>query len=147
MLPITQALTTEHAVFISVFNKIEQLLPGVRTVDEVKLLGALVEALLKEHSAAETDLAYAALDHALDQDGRLDRLHQDHHEIDARLQEIQTAQALTDARQLLKRALDASREHFEREELQVFPLLERTLHPESLAQLGDGWMEQRRAAA
>lgn len=147
MLPITQALITEHAVFTTVFNKIEHLLPGLHTVDEVKLLGALVEALLEEHGAAETDLAYAALDHALDHEGRLNKLHEEHHEIDARLRAIQTAATLTDAQHLLKLALRSARKHFKREERNVFPLLEQMLHKETLAQLGGGWMDQHRAQA
>src|SRR5208282_400262 len=111
MLPITQALITEHTVFTTVFNKIEQQLPGLRTVEEVKLLGSLVEALLQEHGATETDLAYAALDHVLDHEGQLDKLHADHHEIDRSLREIQAATTLKDARHLLKLALHSTRKH------------------------------------
>jgi hemerythrin-like domain-containing protein len=147
MLPITQALITEHAVFTTVFNKIEHQLPGLHTVEEAKLLGAIVEALLQEHGAAETDLAYAALDHALDHDGQLKKLHEDHHEIDGRLHKIQTAATLTEAQHLLKLALRAARKHFKREERNVFPLLEQMLQTETLAQLGGGWMEQHRAQA
>ena len=147
MIPITQALITEHAVFTTVFNKIEHQLPGLRTVDEVKLLGSLVEALLEEHGAAETDLAYAALDHALDHEGRLDKLHEEHHEIDGCLRAVQAATSLTDAKHLLKLALRSTRKHFKREERNVFPLLEQMLHQETLMQLGGGWMEQHRAQA
>ena len=145
MLPITQALITEHTVFTTVFNKIEQQLPGLRTVEEVKLLGALVEALLQEHGATETDLAYVALDHALDHEGQLDKLHADHHEIDQCLRDVQAATTLADARHQLKLALHSSRHHFQREERNVFPLLEKMLRPENLEQLGAGWMEQHRA--
>jgi hemerythrin-like domain-containing protein len=147
MIPITQALITEHAVFTTVFNTIEHQLPGLRTVDEVKLLGALVESLLREHGATETDLAYAALDHALDHEGRLNKLHEEHHEIDARLRQVQAAATLTEAQHLLKLALRATRKHFKREERNVFPLLEQMLRTETLAQLGGGWMEQHRAQA
>ena len=147
MLPITQALITEHAVFTTVFNKIEHQLPGLRTVDEVKLLGALVEALLQEHAATETDLAYVALDHALDHEGQLDKLHEDHHEIDGCLREVQAAATLADARHLLKLALHSSRNHFQREESNIFPLLEKMLRSETLEQLGGGWMEQHQAPA
>jgi hypothetical protein len=147
MLPITQALITEHTVFTTFFNKIEQLLPGLRTVDEVRLLGSLVEALLQEHGATETDLAYVALDHALDQEGQLDKMHQDHHEIDRSLREVHTAATLADARHQLKLALHASRHHFQREESNVFPLLEKMLRPDTLAQLGEGWTAHHRAPA
>ena len=147
MLPITQALITEHTVFTTVFNAIEHQLPGLRTVEEVKLLGALVEALLQEHGATETDLAYVALDHALDHEGQLEKLHQDHHEIDSCLHKVQTATTLADARHLLRLALRSSRKHFQREERNVFPLLEKMLRAETLGQLGDGWTAQHRAQA
>jgi len=147
MLPITQALITEHAVFTTVFNKIECQLPGLRTLEEAKLLGSLVESLLQEHGAAETDLAYSALDHALDHEGRLTQLHEDHHEIDECLRRIQAATTLADAQHLLKVALRSTRRHFKREERDIFPLLEQMLQGESLAQLGDGWMELHRAHA
>ena len=147
MLPITQALITEHAVFTTVFNKIEHQLSSVRTVEEVKLLGSLVEALLEDHATAETDLAFAALDHALDQEGQLEKMHQDHHEIDSDLRAVQTAATLSDARHLLKLALHATRKHFKREELNVFPVLEKMLNAEALTQLGSGWMAQHQAQA
>jgi hemerythrin-like domain-containing protein len=147
MLPITQALITEHTVFTTVFNTIEQQLPGLRTVEEVKLLGSLVESLLEEHGATETDLAYVALDHALDHDGQLDKLHEEHHEIDGGLRRVQAATTLKEAQRLLTMALRSTREHFKHEEHSVFPLLEKMLQTETLAQLGGGWMEQRRAQA
>ena len=147
MLPITQALITEHAVFTTVFNSIEHLLPGLRTVNEVKLLGELVESLLKEHGAAETDLAYVALDHALDQEGRLDKLHEDHHEVDKCLRRVQEATSLAEAQHQLRVALRFSRRHFRHEEQDVFPLLEQMLHAETLGQLGDGWLHQHNGHA
>ena len=41
---ITNFLTTEHAVFCELFDELEHLLPEVRTVAEVRLLGRLVSA-------------------------------------------------------------------------------------------------------
>jgi len=139
---ITEALITEHAVFGTVFDHIEHALPKVRTGAEAKMLAALVEALLRSHSETETDLAYAALDHALDHRGELDQLHQDHQEIDARLQRIQSATGCGEARRLLKAVLRAAREHFAREEKTVFPLIDRALSQEMLADLGNAWAER-----
>jgi len=142
MTRITEALTTEHAVFTVVFDQIEGALPRVQTVAEAKMLAGLVEALLRGHSETETDLAYVALDHMLDHRGELDELHQDHQEIDIRLKRIQSASGCAEARRLLKAALRASREHFLREERTVFPLIDQALSEEMLTALGSAWAER-----
>jgi len=133
---ITEILVTEHAVFLTVFDQIERALPKLKRVEEAKMLAGLVEALLEDHGDAETNLAFVALDHALDQKGQLDRLHHDHDEIDDRLKRVKTATKLSDAKKLLKAALLASRQHFRREERAVFPLIEKVLKKETLTELG-----------
>jgi hemerythrin-like domain-containing protein len=136
MMNITEILVTEHAVFLTVFDQIERALPKLKRVEEAKMLAGLVEALLEDHGDAETNLAFVALDHALDQKGQLDRLHHDHDEIDDRLKRVKTATKLSDAKKLLKAALLASRQHFRREERAVFPLIEKVLKKETLTELG-----------
>ena len=136
MVNITEVLTTEHAVFLTVFDQIERALPKLKRLEEAKMLAGLVEALLQDHGDAETNLAFVALDHALDQKGQLNRLHQDHDEIDDRLRRVKTVTKLPDARRLLKAALLASRQHFRREEQTIFPLIEKMLQKETLTELG-----------
>ena len=137
---ITKALTMEHAVFSVVFEQIEHLFGRMTSAPEVKLMASLVEGLLSGHGEAEKHLAYAALDHVLEEKGELHRLHQDHQEIDSHFRRVQGATDLVEARRLLKKALAASREHFRREEKHVFPLLERTLRADTLGDLGQAWM-------
>jgi hemerythrin-like domain-containing protein len=138
---ITQALAMEHAVFRNVFDQIERVLDGTQSATEVKLLASVVEGLLDGHGEAETNLAYAALDHALADRGALNRLHQDHREIDGRFQQLQRVAEAGEARRLLREALAVTREHFRREEKSVFPVLERTLQPDTLGRLGRKWRE------
>jgi hemerythrin-like domain-containing protein len=144
---ITQALVMEHAVYREVFDQIEQLLAGTQSAAEVKLLASVVEGLLDDHGETETNLAYSALDHALADRGALDRLHQDHHEIDVRFERLHQVTDAAEARRLLKKALAVTRDHFQREEETVFPVLERTLQPDTLARLGRQWMEARSVSA
>jgi len=133
-------------VFISVFDWIEQALPRLNTLEEAKMLGGLVEALLRDHGDVETNLAFVALDHALyHHKGHLDRLHEDHDEIDDRLKQVQVATDLADARRLLKAALLASRQHFRREERTIFPLIEKVFQKETLAKLGEAQLRQHPA--
>ncbi len=127
----------EHAIFCAVFDQIERVLPGLKSVQEVKVLATVVEGLLAGHAETEADLAYAALDHVLAEKGELDRLHHDHKEIDHNFKRLHSVSGLAEAQLLLKRALAASREHFRYEERVVFPLLERVLPGETLGCLGE----------
>jgi hemerythrin-like domain-containing protein len=137
---ITQALVMEHAVFRAVFDQIERAFPKQESAREVRLLATVVEGMLRGHAETETNLAYAALDHVLAEDGRLHHLHQDHHEIDEHFQRVHRASQLAEAQRLLQQALAATREHFRREEEMLFPFLERVLQPDTLEALGDRWM-------
>ncbi|MGB7768002.1 MAG: hemerythrin domain-containing protein [Verrucomicrobiia bacterium] len=144
---ITQALIMEHAVFCDVFEQIERVLADSTSVPEVKLLASVVEGLLCGHGETETNLAYAALDHALADRGALNRLYQDHREIDDHFKRIHRTTEPAEAQRLLKKALAATREHFRREEKSVFPLLEKTLQPDTLWTLGRKWTESHSVPA
>jgi hemerythrin-like domain-containing protein len=139
---ITEALVAEHTIFLSVFDQIERALPGLTTHLEVKTMAGIVEGLLEGHAKSETNLAYLALDHVLEHNGELKRMHQDHHEIDDRLRKVHTASTCAEAQRLLKTAIEASREHFCAEERSVFPLLEQVLKEDTLTELGQSWMER-----
>ena len=140
---ITRALIMEHAVFSDVFDQIERVLTGSPSAPEVKVLASVVEGLLRGHGETETNLAYSALDHALADRQALDRLYEDHHEIDDHFKRIHRAEDAAEALRLLKKALAATREHFRREEKSVFPMLEQTLQPDTLLALGREWATER----
>ncbi len=138
MKTITDSLTSEHALFCRLFDEIGHLLPDVQTVGEVRLLSRLVEGVLSHHADVEQNLAFAALDHALAEKGELNRLHQDHQEIDSCLRDAASAPEFKVAVRLLKAGLKASREHFHREERLLFPLFEKVFAPTTLMALGAG---------
>jgi len=133
---ITDTLVVEHGFFCAVFDHIERVMPRLGSVHEVKLFSALVEELLARHAETEQSLAYRALDHVMEERGELDRMYQDHKEIDVHYRRVGRARSLAEARLLLKKALAASREHFRQEEQGAFPLLERVLPPDALDGLG-----------
>jgi hemerythrin-like domain-containing protein len=139
---ITEALVAEHTIFLGVFEQIERVLPGLATPAEVSTMASIIEGLLETHAKTETNLAYLALDHVLEQNGELKRMYQDHHEIDERLRSVHTAKTCAEARRLLKMAIDTSRKHFQVEEGSVFPLLEETLEEQTLTELGSSWMQR-----
>jgi hemerythrin-like domain-containing protein len=136
MASITKVLTMEHEVFCKVFEQVERVLSGVSTTTEVQMLASVVEGLLAGHGETESNLAYAALDHVLADHGALKQLYQDHHEIDDHFKRVHQATDPAAALRLFKKALAATREHFRREEKFVFPILERTLRPDTLWILG-----------
>jgi hemerythrin-like domain-containing protein len=139
---ITEALVAEHTTFLTVFDQIERVLPSLATQTEVSTMASMVEGLLESHAKTETNMAYLALDHVLEQNGELKRMHQDHREIDDRLRMVHTAKTCAVARKLLKSALLASREHFQLEERSVFPFIEKVLQQDTLAELGQSWLQR-----
>lgn len=143
MLTITDALLAEHVVLRAVFDEVEELLPDLRGLAQVKTITTLVERLLHRHGHIETELAFAALDHAMAEKRQFRHLYQEHEEIDDRLRQALGAKALTDARRLLKAAVEASRRHFANEERRFFPLIEEQLQGETLLKLGETWSRQR----
>ncbi len=142
---ITDTLRAEHAIFLRVFDQIERALPSLTTPAEVRTMADIVEGLLEGHARTETDVAYLALDHILEQNGELKRMHQEHHEIDERLRKVHKAGTCAEARRLLRTALATTREHFRGEERNVFPLLERSLQAETLRELGRDWARSQAA--
>jgi hemerythrin-like domain-containing protein len=138
---ITEILATEHRIFLSVFGQIERALNEVVTLTEVRMLARIVEGMLHSHSETETELAFLALDHALQDKGQLDRLHEEHDEIDTSLHLVHSAGNVAQARLLLQTAIGASRRHFAFEEQSIFPLIDSTLQPETLSGLGEAWRQ------
>jgi hemerythrin-like domain-containing protein len=142
---ITEALVAEHGVFCRLFDQVERDLPGIQSLDELRRLAGMIEAVLLSHAEAEEQLVLVALNHLLEHRGRPDHLKQEHHELDECLRRVQAAEDSSEARHLLRLALQASRSHFHYEERAVFPLVDQELGPATLAGLGESWAEQQRA--
>ena len=139
---ITEALIAEHIVLLRVFNQVERVLPSWTTPAGVRALAEMLEGLLRGHADAEIEFAYAPLDHALAEDGGLEVFYEDHRELDARLKAIRNAKTGVEARLMLMGAIAASREHFQREEDEIFPLLERRFGTAELLELGEAWRQR-----
>jgi hypothetical protein len=147
MIPITRALTAEHQMFTAVFDQVEDLLPNLDRLDELKRLARLLEGLLLSHAKVEGDLLMLARDQAGKDKRRYERCRHEHQEIDSRLTRVHSARNVARARSLLRGALAASRQHFKHEERTVFPLLEKGIQREALTKLGTVWFLQRHAPA
>jgi len=146
MIKITDALAVEHVVMLTVFDQIERLLPDIATTEEAARLASMVKGVLNHHADTEDNLVYITLDHALEHQGQLDRLHQEHKEIDDRFDKVPTAKELPEARRFLKMALQASRDHFLSEEHYIFPVIEKALQKETLTEMGRAWSQKQKAS-
>lgn len=140
---ITDALLAEHLVFHNLLDHIETTTPKLKTVAEVKSLAALMESMMRAHSNTEDELFIGPLGHCFEQLGQRDALMEEHEEMDGSLRRIRKAKRLKDAKDWLLAAVIYSRQHFDQEERIVFPMAERILKAETLAALGQTWMEQR----
>jgi hemerythrin-like domain-containing protein len=142
---ITEALLAEHVVFHSLFDTLEQMLPRMKSLNEVRALAELLESMLGAHSKVEDELIIEPLDHCLEEFGQQETFHQEHEEIDAALGLCLKSRDLRKARRLLMEVVAASRSHFDKEERLVFPMAEKVLNAKTLALLGDRWKQERKA--
>ncbi|MFA6561304.1 MAG: hemerythrin domain-containing protein [Verrucomicrobiia bacterium] len=134
---ITDALSTEHAIFVAAFDQVEHVMPYVKTLAEVKLIGRLLEPLLHKHGEKEEHLAFSALNHIVKDRQPFERLHLDHQEKDNLLAQLAGAGNVAEAKDLLRMAIVMLRVHFRYEEQIAFPLMEKALQDESLETLGN----------
>ncbi|SRR5258708_5978268 len=140
---ITEALSAEHQVFQSTFDHIEDTLPKLKTLAEIKAVAALMEAMLWAHTQTEDELFIGPLEHCFEQLGQKETFHQEHKQIEGALRLLQIATRLTQARSLLLKAIAAARHHLDKEERIVFPMAERVLKSKTLTALGKTWRDQR----
>ena len=140
---ITEVLFAEHQVFHNMFDYVERNVSRAKTLAEVKLMAALIEAMLEAHSRTEDELFIGPLEHCFEQIGHRETFHQEHEEIESNLKLAQKAKQLKQARRMVLAAVIASRKHFDKEERIVFPLAERVLSAKTLTELGLTWSERR----
>jgi len=140
---ITEALLAEHLVFHNMLDHIETTTPKLKTLAELKSLAAVLEPMLKAHSNTEDQLFMGPLEHCFEQLGQRDALIEEHEEMNKHLRRIRKSTRLKDAKSLFLGAVRRSREIFDKEERLVFPMAEQILKAETLAALGQTWMQQR----
>jgi hemerythrin-like domain-containing protein len=143
---ITEALQAEHLVFHNLFDQVERMAPGFKTLAELKAVAALLEAVLEAHSRTEDDLFIGPLEHCFEQIGQRETFHEEHETIDETLAQVRKATQLRKARELLLGLIVACRQHFDKEERIVFPMAEQLLKHKTLDELGQTWMDQRKQA-
>jgi len=142
---ITEALRAEHVVYHTLFDHLERVTPGLRSLAQIQALAGLLHAMLRAHGAVEDALLIEPLEHCIDQVGHRETFHSEHEEIEANLQAVLEARSVAKARRLLQAAVLLAREHFDKEERLVFPLAEKVLNAQTIQSLGQRWREQHGA--
>lgn len=140
---ITDILLAEHAVFHNLIDYVEKTAPRLKSLGEIKLLGAMMDSVTRPHAGTEDDLLMGPLEHSLAQIGQNETFHEEHEAIDAMLGAVQKARKFKQARLLLLQAVQHSREHFDKEERIIFPLAEELLKEKTLSDLGEQWLKRR----
>jgi hemerythrin-like domain-containing protein len=144
---ITEALQAEHLVFHNLFDHVEKAAPELKTLGELKVVTALLQAVLEAHSRTEDDLFIGPMEHCFEQIGQRETFHDEHEAIDQTLAQIRKATQLRKARELLQGLIVSCRQHFDKEERIVFPMAEQLLKSKTLNELGQTWMDQRKSVA
>jgi hemerythrin-like domain-containing protein len=144
---ITEALQAEHLVFHNLFDHVEKAAPELKTLGELKVVTALLQAVLEAHSRTEDDLFIGPMEHCFEQIGQRETFHDEHEAIDQTLAQIRKATQLRKARELLQGLIVSCRQHFDKEERIVFPMAEQLLKSKTLNELGQTWMDQRKNVA
>jgi hemerythrin-like domain-containing protein len=141
---IVDTLLGEHAVMYAHFDFLEQTLPGLGDLAEIRVLGTVLAAVVQSHSTVEDDLLFAALEEPLGAvSPALVGMRMMHEDIDRGFAEFEQAEDATAAREALLGVIGLARQHFLGEEESLFPTARRVLDGETLGRLGAAWAARR----
>lgn len=143
---ITNVMEVEHQLLSNQADFIEQHLPQVRDMSELRgLLGNFIAAF-ESHARLEETLLFRELETYLGASGTILSLRDNmgHEELISAMQHVLGLADLDEARLKLAKILNFARKHFTREEKELFPLAEKEMKFNHLASLGDKWMAKRR---
>jgi hemerythrin-like domain-containing protein len=141
---IIDALIGEHAAVITVLNHLEKFQVGweLRQYHEAC---DLLEELLATHACLEDELLF---DPITPESGRLaEALHtlsDEHRELRHLVSDLKHSESVPEARRLLNRLIEVTRDHFAVEERVLFGLAADVLGAKQLERLGEEWALRRR---
>ena len=140
---ITDAFIAEHAVIHTQLDHLEHAIPAAKTLGEIKVMAAILEAALKPHAEAEDELLFNGLEPGLDQMGKLEKIKHEHDAICKGLQSAQTARTKKEAQRRLLSVVHLTRKEFDLEDRIIFRMAEELLREDTLMQLGKVWAKKR----
>jgi len=144
---ITDAFFAEHAVINTQLDHLEHAIPAAKTLGEVKVMAALLDAALRPHAEAEDELLFNGLEPGLDQMGKLEKVQHEHDAICKGLDQVQTARTKKDAQKRLLGVIRLTRKEFDLEDRIIFRMAEELLREDTLIRLSKSWARKRTAPA
>jgi hemerythrin-like domain-containing protein len=144
---ITDAFIAEHAVIHVQLDHLEHAIPAAKTLGEVKVMAALLDAALRPHAEAEDELLFNGLEPGLDQMGKLEKVQHEHDAICKGLDQVQTARTKKDAQKRLLGVIRLTRKEFDLEDRIIFRMAEELLREDTLIRLGKSWARKRTVPA
>jgi hemerythrin-like domain-containing protein len=140
---ITDALLGEHGALYAEFDRLEEELPHVAAVAEVRVQAELLSSALVSHARIEDELLFDRMLGAGADPGLLGLMAEEHAQIADRLARAQGTGDLEVARMELLEAIAMARDHFAKEERLAFPLAASVLDTKALEALGAAWAGRR----
>lgn len=143
---MTDALRGEHGVFYALFDHLEQAIDRTESLEEIRAEAAQLSAALVPHARLENEVLFPRAEAKLGSGGPIAVMRAEHEEIEATLSSVGAVADLAEARQRVRRTIALAREHFRKEEVVLFPLIDEQLSATVLEQLGARWAEARGVA-
>lgn len=140
---ITDAFIAEHAVIYAQLDYLEHAIPAAKTLGEIKVMAAILEAALIPHAEAEDELLFNGLEPGLDQMGKLEKVQHEHDAICKGLEQVRVSRTRKDAQRRLLSIVHLTRKEFDLEDRIIFRMAEELLREETLVKLGRSWARKR----
>lgn len=136
---LTDGLLGEHALFYELFDRVEDIVDGAETLNQVLAAVSLLGSAVSSHAELEESLLFSELDAGIP----VSVLRAEHAEIQRLVTGIPGVRELEVARDAAHALLGVLRNHFHREEHLLFPTSESELGEQKLLELGARWAERR----
>ena len=140
---IIEALIGEHGALGAMLDHLQQAVPIVGGMWELRAQVSLLRSVLISQMTIEEELLFSSLEHAIGRDGPLAALRMERDKIEDALSWAPQVESLDEAKRLVVETVNLARQNFQREEQVLFRLAEEKLHPDLLEKLGREWAERR----
>lgn len=141
---LTDALLGEHGVLVDMLGELDGLTSRAESAHEVAVAVEVPAAALLQHAKVEDELLFPALEAVAGKQGITTAMRAEHVEIDALVARVRSASSLEECLRALDELLEKTREHFEKEEQILFPMIEREIGDTRLEALAEKWAALRR---
>lgn len=138
-------LLGEHGVFYAMLDNLDRRVPKTERMGEVLSIARTLFAALASHAHLEDEILYSAMEPHIGTDGPLAVMREEHEEIQRTLDIARDAQVTFEGIDRLLHVLAVARQHFHKEEQDLFKEARRHLGEATLRELGQRWIDARRA--